>query len=54
MIRTYLEAASDQPWLRDWRSQLAEMQYFSRLNPRQCADHCYLQFARTSINLRDC
>jgi hypothetical protein len=51
MLPGYLTKAPDDPLLRYWRSQIAEMRYLAKLNPQYCADLLFPQYAGSPPDL---
>lgn len=52
LIPKYLKLAPDEVLIRYWRSQIAEMKYFEKLNPQYCADFVYPQYANSVLDLQ--
>lgn len=52
LIPTYLKKAPDEPLIRYWHSQIAEMKHLAKLNPQHCADFIFPQFARSAQDLQ--
>jgi hypothetical protein len=52
LVPAYLIKAPDEALVRYWQSQIAEMQFLAKLNPQQCADFAFPQFASSTLDLQ--
>ena len=52
IIPTYIKKAPDEPLIRYWHSQIAEMKHLAKLNPQNCADLAFPQFAKSAQDLQ--
>lgn len=52
LIPAYLKKAPDDALIRYWRSQIAEMRHFAKLNSQYCADFIFPQFAKSAQDLQ--
>lgn len=52
LVPLYLKAAPDEALVRYWRSQINEMKHLANLNPQQCADFAFPQFAKSAPDLQ--
>jgi len=52
LVPRYLRTAPDEPLIRYWRTQVAEMEYLRDLDPQYCADFVFPDFAKTRLDLK--
>jgi len=51
IIPRLLKIAPDEALIRYWRSQIAEMEYLAKQNPKYCADFAFPEFAASQLDL---